>query len=347
MGQATAYKKVMRWYETAQNDAHNLRDRRQANLYKTLPRVHEIDREMAKLGLSLARLALGADTAAVKQSGDTARAAYSQLAEEKAALFQSAGIPDNYLNDVYQCAACADTGFVNTQTAVAERCTCLKQKLIDQYYTMSNLGDVLARENFGTFRPEYFCEEMHPDVGLSPRKNIESIRKAAELFVKQVAENRAQDFAKSTQNMLFYGTTGLGKTFLCHCIAKALLDTGCTVLYVTAPRLFKLIQTQQFNRSNADDTEEKLDAVQEADLLILDDLGAEFSNIITDSALFDVVNQRLLDGRATVISTNLTLGELEEQYTERIVSRFIGNYKWFKFFGDDLRVKQAERMLGK
>jgi len=346
MGQAAAYKEIMRRYETAQNNAHNLRDRRQANVYKTLPRVQEIDREMAKLGLSLARLALNTNAASAKLSIEAARAAYDQLAEEKNALFQSASIPDNYLTDVYQCAACADTGYINAQTAAAERCACLKQKLIDQYYAMSNLGDVLARENFASFRADYFCEAIHPDEGLSPRKNIESIRKSATLFVTQITENRAQDFAKATPNLLFYGTTGLGKTFLCHCIAKAMLEAGFTVLYVTAPRLFKLIQSQQFNRNNADEADEKLDAVQDADLLILDDLGAEFSNIITDSALFDVVNQRLLDGRATVISTNLTLGELEEQYTERIVSRFIGNYKWFKFFGDDLRVRQAERMLG-
>jgi len=345
VGQATAYKEVMRRYETAQNDAHNLRDRRQANLYKTLPRVQEIDREMAKLGLSLARLALNTNQPSGTASVEMTRVAYDTLAQEKSALFESAGIPENYLTDIYQCAACADTGFINAQTASAERCACLKQKLIDQYYTMAGLGDVLARENFGTFRADYFCEAMHPDEGLSPRKNIESIRKSAELFVKQITATQPQDFAKT--NLLLYGTTGLGKTFLCHCIAKATLDAGCTVLYVTAPRLFKLIQAQQFNRQGAADTEDRLEAVQDADLLILDDLGAEFSNIITDSALFDVVNQRLLDGRATVISTNLTLGELEEQYTERIVSRFIGNYKWFKFFGDDLRVKQAERMLGK
>ena len=345
MGQAAAYKEVMRHYETAQNDAMNLRDRREANLYQTLPRVRDIEREMAKLGLSLARMVLQPSTASVEAT----RAAYERLAAEKAALLQSAGIPDDYLTDIYQCAVCQDTGYINKHTANAERCACLKQRLIDQYYTMSNLGEVLARENFGAFRANYFCEVMQPDEGLSPRKNMELIRKESERFVQDLTNHSSnhpsKDFAKPVRNLLFYGATGLGKTFLCHCIAKAALDAGLTVLYVTAPRLFKLIQAQQFNRQGAADADEKLDAVQDADLLILDDLGAEFSNIITDSALFDVVNQRLLDGRATVISTNLTLGELEEQYTERIVSRFIGNFKWFRFFGEDLRKKQSERLL--
>jgi DNA replication protein DnaC len=110
--------------------------------------------------------------------------------------------------------------------------------------------------------------------------------------------------------------------------------------------LFSLVQAHHFNKGETDDTGEQLTGVQEADLLILDDLGAEFSTIVTDSALFDVVNQRLLDNRSTVISSNLTIAELRDQYTERIVSRFLGSYKMFKFFGDDIREKKRYQQAG-
>lgn len=357
MGQAVTYKEIMRAYEAAQNNAHNLHDRRLAYLYKTLPRVCEIDRELARIGLEWVRQALPGgkpvsggnitnapgdegspvDAPGVKDSLPNARTRYDALMREKAALLAAHNIPDNYLTDIYQCAMCQDTGYINTQSTTAERCACFKQKLIETGYAMSNLADVLARENFSTFDTKYYHEELLADEGLSPRKNIEHNRIKSERFVK--------NFKTKASNLLFHGPTGLGKTFLCHCIAKALLDEGNTVLYVTAPRLFKLIQTQQFNRSPEADAEEKLDAIQEADLLIIDDLGAEFSTIVTQSALFDVINQRLLDRRSVIISTNLTLDELEEHYTERIVSRLTGNYEWLKFFGDDIRVQQKKRSL--
>jgi DNA replication protein DnaC len=327
-----AFKEVMREYEAAQSEAYSLRERRQNDVYKSLPRVREIDREMARIGLSLAKSALTGS-----ENNADVRAAYEKLVKEKTGLLAAKGIPEDYLTDVFQCMECRDTGFIGLHEQNPTRCNCLKQRLIDKFYALSNLKDVLARENFNAFKLNHFNQNITENEGISPRDNMKAIRRIAERFAKS--------FKPGAENLLFYGTTGLGKTFMCHCIAKALLDEGFTVLYVTAPRLFKLIQAHHFSRGDTDTAEEQLDAVQEADLLILDDLGAEFSNIVTDSALFEVINQRLLDRRASVISTNLTLGELEGQYTERIVSRFIGNYTWFKFFGDDIRVKRKERVL--
>ncbi|MCL2203375.1 MAG: ATP-binding protein [Defluviitaleaceae bacterium] len=332
MGHTTAYREIMREYEYARNEAYHLRERRQQALYENLPRVKEIDREMTGIGLKLAKMALTG-----KASPAQARADYDALNREKSELLAAKGIPTDYLTDVYRCNRCADTGFLDVDTTRAQRCNCLKQRLIDQGYALSNVRDVLARENFATFKINHFSQEKIENEGLSPRDNMKAVRKIAERFVKS--------FKPGTENLLFYGTTGLGKTFVCHCIAKALLDAGHTVLYVTAPRLFKWVQTQQFSRDGTEEVEGQLDAVAEADLLILDDLGAEFSTIVTDSALFDVINQRLLDGRSTVISTNLTTDELEEQYTERIVSRLKGFYKMLKFFGEDIRVKKKHQNM--
>jgi len=321
------YRDIMRDYEYAQNAAMALYEQRRQAVYKTLPRVHTIEKEMAKIGLSLAKLALTGGEALGK-----IRAEYEALAQEKADLLAAEGIPEDYFTDVYRCKTCADTGYVKRDTANPIPCTCLKQRIIDKYYYLSSLKNVLERENFGTFKLNYFSQAIVPDEGLSPRGNIKLIRAASERFVKT--------FKPGAENLLFHGATGLGKTFLCHCIAKAVLDSGFTVLYITAPRLFKLVQAQHFNRDNADNAAVQLDAVQDVDLLILDDLGSEFSTVVTDSALFEVVNQRLLDERSTVISTNLTIDDLEAQYTERIVSRMKGHYKMWKFFGDDIRGKK-------
>ena len=327
MAANTAYKDIMREYEYAQNAALALREQRQQVVYKTLPRVHTIEKEMAQIGLSLAKLAL-AGGVGLKDI----RAKYEALEREKAKLLESEGIPEDYLTDVYHCEICADTGFVNRDTAKPLPCTCLKQRMIDKYYYLSSLKNVLERENFDTFKLNYFSQVKIPDEGLSPRDNMKAMRRISERF--------ANFFTPGAENLLFHGATGLGKTFVCHCIAKAVLDAGFTVLYITAPRLFKLVQAQHFSRDNAADAAVQLDAVQDVDLLILDDLGSEFATVVTDSALFEVVNQRLLDRRSTVISTNLTVDELENQYTERIVSRMKGHYKVLKFFGEDIRVKK-------
>jgi DNA replication protein DnaC len=333
MGRLSVYKEIMREYEIAQNEACNLSERRRATLYKKLPRIQAIDREMAAIGLSLAKMALSGNAGIA-----AARASYAALTREKAGLFAAEGIPEDYLTDVYRCAICRDTGFENLQDISPVRCICFKQRLIDKLYALSNLNDVLARENFGTFKLTHFSQTLLEEEGLSPRDNIKAVKKIAERFTKP--------FKPGAENLFFYGATGLGKTFLCHCIAKAVLDEGYLVLYVTAPHLLKLVQSHQFNRSDSDEAMEQLNAVQEAELLILDDLGAEFSTIITDSALFEVINQRLLDKRSTVISSNLSILELKEQYTERIVSRFIGNYKMFKFFGEDIREKKRYQQTG-
>jgi len=338
MGKLTVYKEIMRGYEAARHEARGLRERRQASLYAALPRVQVIDRELAGLGLKLVRASMGAgSTDTLRGTQETLRSTQEALLQEKSRLLTAEGIPDDYLTDVYRCNLCGDTGFTARDSAAPVECNCLKQRLIDAFYALSNLNDVLARENFASFKSSLFSQTVSENEGISPRDNMKLMRKVAEKFAK--------DFTPGAGNLLFYGKTGLGKTFLCHCIAKMVLDAGFTVLYITAPRLFKIVQAQQFNRERDAATDSRLDAVQDADLLVLDDLGAEYSTIVTDSMLFDVVNQRLLDGRSTVISTNLTADEMEEQYTERIVSRIKGYYRMLKFFGEDIRVKKKHAGL--
>lgn len=328
MGYKTAFREIIRAYEADRDRAEAVTADRRKAVYQQLPRVRDIDARFAATGIALAKMALTGDEGELAQL----KAESQALAQEKAALFKANGIPEDYFVPPYRCVLCSDTGFVDNADGPPERCRCLKQRLINKYYDLSNLKDILAYENFDTFDLRYYSHEVSANEGLSPHANMQTVYQAAMNFVLQ--------FGTGFQSLLLYGETGLGKTFLCNCIAKDLLDQGYTVLYVTAPRLFKVIEDYRFNRDEMEEPDEMVDAVSTVDLLILDDLGAEFATVVTSASLFDIVNQRLLARKPTVISTNLSPSDMETQYSDRIISRFLGHYKMLKFFGDDIRIRK-------
>ena len=327
MSYKTAFRQVMREYETSRSRAESLLDRRKADIYNELPRIAEIDKALNILGAELARCALDQNQARFNEIREVVRV----LKDERRIILEEAGSAE--FTAVYNCEVCNDTGFVQSSAeSPVERCACLKQRLIDEYYSLSNVREILQAENFDMFDLRLFSENIIENEGLSPHMNMQHIYKLTTNFV--------ENFGTEFNNLLLYGGTGLGKTFACHCIAKDLLDKGRTVLYLTAPRLCKVIEDYRFNRESLAAPDEMLDAVDNVDLLILDDLGAEVSTVITSAALFDIINQRLISYKHTVISTNLTPTALEAQYSERIVSRFFGNYQMLKFFGEDIRLKK-------
>ncbi|MCL2404419.1 MAG: ATP-binding protein [Defluviitaleaceae bacterium] len=329
MGYKTVYKDVMRSYEASRSKAAAMLDERRAAIYHSFPKIAEIDQQLTAIGISLAKLALAKD----QQALQAARANADMLRQEKAAILAANSVPEDYLTAAYICKACSDTGYTPPEPGkLPQRCSCLKQKLVEAYYSLSNVRGILDEENFDTFDSRCFSPNVIASEGISPLTNMKAIYHVATDFV--------QDFSTKFDNLLLYGRTGLGKTFICHCIAKDLLDAGHTVLYLTAPRLFKIIEDYRFNRESLNEPDEMLDAVADVDLLILDDLGAEFVTVVTSSALFDIINQRLLSRKPMIISSNLSPHELENHYSERIVSRFSGYYRMIKFFGEDIRTNK-------
>ena len=345
MSYKTVFNDIMRLYEIDRDRAAAVLRRKRDEVYDKIPRIKEIDMQLSQIGIDTAKNiiltggnALSPDMPepepTVAEPDDPIlrlRNTTAFLNKEKKQLLLDNNIPSNYLSVEYKCDVCRDTGWVNHEMHATERCRCLTQRLVDKYYDLSNIRSLLNEENFGTFSFDYYSDTIDPANGTSPYKNIKLIHKVAENFVDK--------FDSTFQNLLFYGDTGLGKTFMCNCIAKELLDKGHTVLYVTAPGIFKTVEDFRFNRNESNESEYVIDAVTEVDLLILDDLGAEFGTVVTSAALFDIINNRLLGKKATVISTNLTPAEFESQYSDRIVSRFLGHYKMSKFFGDDIRAK--------
>ena len=320
MNRSSLVNEIMRDYDRDRQQAERLKATRVREVYEAIPRISEIDSQLAGVNIDMAKaLASGA-----KISTEELRAKVKSLNDERDTLFKQGGYKKDYFEDIYKCNICQDTGFAD-----GERCFCLNQRLISRYYDMSNLKNILAKENFDNFDLRYYSDTKIAEEGMAPKDKIK--------LIYQLSVNFVSGFDTNPVNLLFYGKTGLGKTFMCNCIAKDILDMGHTVLYATAGKLFKTIEDARFNRDEMVDPAEQIDFFYSADLLIIDDLGTEFSTLATQSALFDIVNSRILECKPTIISSNLSLKDIEQQYSDRLVSRLQGNYEFLKFLGEDIR----------
>ena len=256
------YKQIALEMNAERNAATRLLNERKADVYVVVPRIKEIDCELSQIGINIVKKMLsggkqGEIGVYQKKSG--------ALNAEREKLLKKQGFPVNYTDEIYKCAVCKDTGFDEDRN----KCACVSRRIIEKLYDMSTVGKVLKRENFDTFQMKYYSEEIDPNEGLSPRANMKYVLGESRDFVKNFGDN--------FNNMLLYGETGLGKTFLCNCIAKELLNAGFSVLYATAPQLFKKIENERFGKNNDEnELDPYIEFIYSADLLIIDDLGAEF-----------------------------------------------------------------------
>lgn len=322
---AQIYREVLREYDTLRaQKAAELRGRKE-KLYVRFPRLEEIEEALSLLGVSTAKLLLQGTVDMEKALGELREKQQALMAERVEILTQNRLSP-HLLEPEYECDACKDTGYVGDSP-----CACMKRRLMDRIYDQSNVRDVIQAENFDTFDLRLFSDEIVPEEGISPKENARKNLQKAMAF--------AEDFAG--ENLLLYGGTGRGKTFLCNCIAKEVLEQGKTVLYLTAGQLFKRLEEIRFRRNEEEEELADWDReLMEADLLIIDDLGTEFATVFTASELFGIINGRKLAKKSVVISTNLDYKALMEQYSDRVMSRLIGEYTAMKFFGDDIRMKK-------
>ncbi len=324
------YKQLIKMYDQKRLEATKQQADRQQEIYAAIPLIAGIDAKMSKLGVNLAKTALN-------QEGHTEallnyfQEENNQLIKQKEELLVKNGYPANYLDIQYACNQCNDTGYIGT-----DPCTCFKQSLINVAYEQSNLKHVLQYENFDTFDFAYYSKKVNEQFGRSPHENMQNLYRFSVHFVR--------NFKDSFQNILFHGNTGLGKTFLCNCIAKDLLDMGHTVLYLPSVQLFQLFETARFHREDMEEhSKDMLSTLLSVELLIIDDLGTEFITSFTGPELFNTLNSRILSQKPTIISTNLSPQELKNFYSDRIISRIFGNYEVFPVFGEDIRVLKKYR----
>lgn len=317
---------ILREYSRKRDRAAADQKRRIEEIYKAIPRVKEIDSEIGKTGVLIAKSLLK-NPDSYDESVAQIKEKMGRLKAEKAFLLTENNIPLENLEVAYECPHCEDKGYLKN----GSKCRCLKQCLIRETYKMSNIENQLSAENFKTFDIEIFSDEPFEDEPLTPRQNM--------LKILNIAEGFCFNFDKPNgENLLFYGTTGLGKTFLCNCIAKSLLDKGKVVIYQTAFKIMETVEAHRFNRNDSSSfSREDYNMLFEADLLIIDDLGTELSNSFTNTEFFNIINSRLLKGNKTLISTNLSLTDIANTYTDRVFSRLFSQFEMLKFYGPDLR----------
>ncbi|MGO1469078.1 MAG: ATP-binding protein [Tissierella sp.] len=312
-------------YEKKRYEEERLQRLRVEEVYRKIPAIKRIDEDIFKIGLDMSKHIIGnPDT--YKKNMQKAKEKIEKLKMEKAFILTESNIPKDYMDKNYSCKICKDTGYLEN----GRKCNCLKQRLVSRAYKMSNIETNLLKDNFKNFDINLFKDEHFEGESMTPRENMLDIIGISEGFIANFDDN-------NEDNLLFYGTTGLGKTFLCSCIAKALLDKDKIVVYQTAFTILEILERKRFGNKKKDRNFYEYDLLFDSDLLIIDDLGTEVTNTFTNAEIFNIVNTRIIKGKKTIISTNLTPKEISEIYTDRIFSRILQRFIPLKFFGQDLR----------
>ena len=318
------YDQIMRAYEAKQRTARLGLEKRKAKIYAAVPALKELDEQIASISVRQAQLLLEGDQNAL----ETLKGQLSDIRGTRTSLLTQAGFSPDELVPVYECPDCQDTGYIGNR-----RCHCFKQAAIDLMYTQSNIKTILETENFDTLTLDYYSDTpIDPSTGRSPLDNAKLAVAACHSFIER--------FDCSFENLFFYGFTGVGKTFLSNCVAKALMDSGHSVLYFTSFQLFNILEESKFHADS--DAKQQKEDLFACDLLIIDDLGTELTNSFSVSQLFLCLNERLLRKKSTIISSNLDLNKLFDTYSERNFSRIISNYTLLKLTGEDIRLQKRK-----
>ena len=329
---------VLHEYEIKRENAIRDAENRKKELIKINPRLAEIEKEISINSIKISKEILATDNKSSLLS--SLKKQNAKLIKEKNNFIKELTKKNNYLYPQFDCKLCKDTGYIS-KDGISTFCSCLKQRLYDLAYNKSNMGN-LERENFSNFDLRIFSSSSNEEKynsNLSPRENIQIIREKAYSFI----ENFDDPLEK---NLVFTGNTGTGKTFLTNCIANEILKQGKTVLYQTAPVMFDELIAEKFNKN--DSSFSIFENILNVDLLIIDDLGTEKISDTKITDLFTIINTRLLNQNhkitKTIISSNLTIDELFQTYTNRIGSRLAGNYRFLRFFGNDLRIRTKKEI---
>jgi DNA replication protein DnaC len=288
-------------------------------LYEKLPRLKKIEDELAQTGIKAAQEILSFPSN-IENKIQQLKDKNLSLQAERAELLTENSLDIHMLDVMYQCDKCKDTGNKD-----GKLCECFKALLKEEACRLANVGSLLPLSTFESFSLKYYREDRVEEYGITAHEQMKRIF----TYCKKYASN----LSDGKENILMLGQTGLGKTHLALAIANSAAAQGLAVIYDTAQNIFSKMEDENFGRSEKRYTPLVLDC----DLLILDDIGAEFVTNYTISALYNIINTRILSHKPIIISTNLAKSELTTKYNERIVSRLIGEFTMLRFFGEDIR----------
>lgn len=321
---AEVVKTVRENFEKKRADAENLSVLHLNEVAFKSPDILQINKALSLTGLSIFEAALKGNNGLEERIGKIKRENLA-LTEAKRQLLVQNGFPEDYLDIKYSCDKCNDTGYVGI-----DMCTCMKKALVKEAYNHSGLGKVLNSQTFKNFDLSYYEDE-------EDRAQMASILEKSKKYVS--------DFGKPDKdsNLLFIGTTGLGKTHITTAIAKGVIDKAYDVVYDSAQNIIRAFEGEHFDKDEKASLETQ--RYFDCDLLIIDDLGTEFRNSFTQSCIYNLLNTRINAGKSMIISTNIdSTAKLIEMYDDRVASRLIGNFRPFKFVGKDIRLSKIKNV---
>ena len=316
------YPALLRVYEDNRYKGRDLADLHYERVCQKVPELASIDASISSASLDQAKKLLAGDDTALASLKEEIRS----LSDRRRRLLSDAGFPEDYLEQHFECPDCQDTGYVGTK-----KCHCFLKAIIDLFYTQSNLKGLLEQENFEHFNFDYYSSNYRDRLSGQNSREL-----ATQAY--QECMNFIHNFDTEHGNLLLFGNTGIGKTFLSHCIAKEVMDSLHSVLYLTASEFFDALLEKALTRN--DESCLLYEQIHQCDLLIIDDLGTERNTDFVVSQLFVCLNDRILNRKSTIISTNLTLEEIKTNYTERTFSRISNHYKILRLAGDDIRIQK-------
>lgn len=314
--------RARRRLENAKADRESENRQRLQAAYEKLPRLKEIDLQLRK-SMSMA-------AQVVFMKGGDAQKAMEQVKQENLSLQRErqqlvdAHFAPGYLDETPICPNCGGSGYVGSSM-----CSCLRELCREEH--KKELSLLVSQDaDFQHFRLDYYSDQIDRNMGFSPRaimeRNLETCRKFA------------YHFGPGSGNLLFSGETGLGKTYLSACIAGVVADRGYSVVYISAGTLFGVLEKDRFHPDA--ESRSRVEQIYGCDLLILDDLGTELPGTFVNAAFYALLNQRLMEEKSMLISTNFAVDELSKRYTPQIVSRLKGSFQVQVFAGEDIRVKK-------
>lgn len=294
-------------------------------LYAEHPHLKEIDTEISLTALRCARKVIDKTKTAEEISAEMLET-LSRLKSEREKYIAENKIDPSYINPSADCKICGDNGYVN-----GKMCKCMKARFIEKLYELSQMNDENKKCTFNKFKIDFYPDVDNYSLGITPLENIKEVLMACKKF--------CENFSKNKRGIYISGNAGVGKTYLSCCIANYLISRGNTVLYQSAYRLFSFLEDYKFMRVDRSEFASFYDYIYNCDMLIIDDLGTEFSTTFAKAAFFDIINTRADNKKSTVISSNLSLADLENFYSPRVKSRVNSSFLFLSILGEDIREK--------
>ena len=312
--------------EKRRRDAETAAAALKERMCNQIPRLREIEREKAAAIPELTHAILSGN---VDGAVERIQQKNLELQQEMAQILRANGCDCDSFEPRYTCKKCGDTGYVGGAV-----CDCYRRLLQEEACNSLSGLSAMRLTDFGSLRLDYYSNTVDPKLGVSPREQMTD--------VISYCRDYTAAFAPNSDSLLLHGATGIGKTHLCLAIARGVTEQGFGVVYGSVQPLIRRLEAEHFGREQGNSEDQLISC----DLLVLDDLGMEFDTPFSRACIYNILNARLLEGRPTVVSTNLGLNALKERYGDQIASRISGGFVPLFCVGNDIRQIIRRQSLG-